>query len=367
MKITVFGLTISSSWGNGHATPYRAIFRALHGMGHEVHFFEKDMPYYRSRRDFETCDYCALTLYEEWGEVRELALHTANDSDAVIAASYLPEGARICDELLALVRPVRVFYDLDTPITLSNLKNGGVEYLDASQIPEFDLFLSFTGGKALEELETTYGARMARPLYGCVDPDLYAKVEPRGELVCDLSYMGTFAPDRQSKVDELFLELARRHPEKKFVLAGALYPGDWQWPENIVKLDHIAPDAHPQFYSSSRITLNITREAMRRNGWCPSGRFFEAAACGTPVITDWWEGLDEFFDLHRDLRVVATADDMEKVLMLPDRELEALAEHARERTLEQHSGKMRAAQLLHYFEEAWSVSYSKASCGERAS
>lgn len=367
MKITVFGLTISSSWGNGHATPYRAIFRALHDMGHEVHFFEKDVPYYRARRDFESCDYCALTLYEEWDQVREQALHTANESDAVIAASYLSQGARICDELLELAHPLRVFYDLDTPVTLSNMTNGGVEYLDGSQIPAFDLFLSFTGGNVLQELETTYGARMARPLYGCVDPDLYAKVEPRAEFACDLSYMGTFAPDRQSKVDELFLEPARRHPAKKFVLAGALYPGEWQWPENIVKLDHIAPDAHPQFYSSARTTLNITREAMRRNGSCPSGRFFEAAACGAPMITDWWEGLDEFFDVERDLRVVATADDVEKVLNLPDSELEGLAEHARERTLEQHSGKVRAAQLLQYFEEARSKSLRKAAKWGRAS
>lgn len=367
MKITVLGLTISSSWGNGHATPYRAILRALHGMGHEVHFFEKDVPYYRLRRDFECCDYCALTLYAEWDQVRKDALQTANESDAVIAASYLPDGARICDELLELVHPLRVFYDLDTPITLGNLKNGGVEYLRASQIQEFDLLLSFTGGKVLEELEAAYGARMARPLYGCVDPDIYARVDPRADFACDLSYMGTFAGDRQSKVDELFLEPARRLPAKKFLLAGALYPGDWQWPENIVKLEHIAPDSHPQFYSSSRITLNITREAMAGNGWCPSGRFFEAAACGTPMITDWWEGLEEFFDLLRDLRVVTTADDVEEALKLPGGELEALAEHARERTLEEHSGKMRATQLLQYFEEARSTSLCKAAKWERAS
>ena len=368
VKITVFGLTISSSWGNGHATPYRAILRALHGMGHEVHFFEKDVPYYRLRRDFERCDYCALTLYREWDQVRGDALQTGNESDAVIAASYLPEGARICDELLDLAHPLRVFYDLDTPITLGNLKHGGVGYLRASQIPEFDLLLSFTGGKVLEELETAYGARMARPLYGCVDPDLYAKVEPHAEFACDLSYMGTFAADRQSKVDELFLEPARRHPKKKFLLAGALYPGDWQWPKNIVKLDHIAPDSHPQFYSSSRTTLNITREKMARSGWCPSGRFFEAAACGTPMISDWWQGLDEFFDLESDLRVVSTADDVEEALNLPDSELGALAEHARERTLEEHSGRRRAEELLQYFEEARSASFcNAASLEERAS
>jgi spore maturation protein CgeB len=336
-------------------------------MGHTVHFFEKDVPYYSSRRDFENCDYCTLTLYPDWDQVRQFALQTANESDVVIAASYLPEGQRICDELLALARPLRVFYDLDTPITLKNMKNGGVEYLRSSQIPAFDLVLSFTGGNVLQKLEKVYGARMARPLYGCVDPDVYAKVKANAEFVCDLSYMGTFAPDRQSKVDELFLEPARRHPARKFLLAGPLYPAHWQWPENIQKIDHVAPEAHPQFYSSSRITLNITREEMARNGWCPSGRFFEAAACGTPLITDCWEGLDQFFDLQRDLRVVTTADDVEDALNLPDGELCALAEHARERTLAEHSGQMRAEQLLQYLEEARSTPAWRAASTEAAS
>src|SRR5215813_1564155 len=286
VKITVFGLTISSSWGNGHATPYRAIFRALHRMGHEVSFFEKDVPYYSSRRDLATCEYCDLVLYPEWKQIRELALQSARDSDLVITASYLPDGQLISDEVLNLTGPLRVFYDLDTPVTLSNLKNGGVEYLRADQLAEFDLVLSFTGGNVLQKLEQEYGARMARPLYGCVDPDIYARVQPDPQFACDLSYMGTFAPDRQAKLDELFLEPARQNPAKQFVLAGSLYPWDWQWPANVRKTDHVPPQAHPDFYCSSRSTLNLTREEMARNGWCPSGRFFEAAACGTPLITD---------------------------------------------------------------------------------
>src|SRR2546423_13545964 len=143
VKITVFGLTISSSWGNGHATPYRAIIHALHRKGHQIHFFEKDVPYYRSRRDFDACSYCALTLYPEWMQVRKMALETAGESDVVITASYLPGGQLISDEILDLARPLRVFYDLDTPITMKNLENGGVEYVRRDQIAAFDLVLSF--------------------------------------------------------------------------------------------------------------------------------------------------------------------------------------------------------------------------------
>lgn len=369
VKIVLFGLTISSAWGNGHATPYRAILRALRGMGHEVHFFEKDVEYYRSRRDFESCDYCRLTFYDHWSSIRRYAIHEARWADAVITASYLPEGRLINDEVLDLARPLRVYYDLDTPITLRNLDAGATDYLDRKQIPAFDLVLSFVGGPALTELEQKHDARMTRPLYGCVDPDLYRRVDPSPEFACDLSYMGTYAPDREQKMEDLFLEPARRHPQSRFMLAGSMYPrgrgqgGGCQdgrgqdgrqrdWPQNVRRTDHVPPEAHPQFYSSSRLTLNLTREAMARNGWCPSGRFFEAAACGTPVISDWWDGLDWFFDVVHDIRVVTCPEHVANALAMPDHELHSLAAHARQRTLDDHTGLCRARQLLLYLEEA---------------
>jgi spore maturation protein CgeB len=352
VKITVFGLTLSSSWGNGHATPYRAIIRALDRMGHQVHFFEKDVPYYSSRRDFDSCDYCELTLYSDWEGVRDQALSTAADSDVVITASFLPEGRRINDEVLDLGRPLRVFYDLDTPVTLINLRHGEVEYLEAAQVPEFDLVLSFTGGRVLSTLEDEYRARLVKPLYGCVDPDDYQRVTPVAKFQCDLSYMGTYSPDRQVKLDALLLEPSRRHPEKLFLLAGSLYPWNWEWPENVRRMEHVAPADHARFYSSSRLTLNITRGEMAANGWCPSGRFFEAAACGTPLITDVWEGLESFFDLQSELLVVGSAEEVEAALSSPDGELQSMAAQARQRTLDEHTGSVRASQLLQYVEEA---------------
>lgn len=352
MKIVVFGLTISSSWGNGHATPYRAIIRALDRLGHQIHFFEKDVPYYSSRRDFDACSYCELTLYPDWDKVRDRALSAAADSDAVITASFLPEGQRINDEMLSLARPLRVYYDLDAPVTLKNLRHGEVEYLRRNQVPEFDLVLSFTGGNALVALGQEFGARMVRPLYGCVDPDDYHRVAACSDFRCDLSYMGTYSADRQVKLDELLLEPSRRHPKKQFLLAGPLYPWHWQWPENVRRMEHVAPADHARFYSSSRITLNLTRGEMAANGWCPSGRFFEAAACGTPLITDAWEGLDSFFDPRHDLRVVARTEDVQDALSMADTELQSMAARARQRTLDEHTGMVRARQLLGYLEEA---------------
>lgn len=352
MRITIFGLTLSSSWGNGHATPTRALLRALHRLGHEVTFFEKDVPYYAAHRDFTSCGYCDLELYSDWKEVRSRALLHARHSDVVMVASYCPDGCQIADDLLWLARPLRVFYDLDTPITLNQLRRGSVDYLRVDQVPEFDLYLSFTGGAILEELEERWGARLARPLYGCVDPDVYHRVPPRAEFQCDLSYMGTYARDRQPKVDELFLEPSRRLPQRQFLLAGSLYPWEWQWGANVRKLEHIAPSDHPAFYSSSRLTLNLTRAEMASAGWCPSGRFFEAAACGTPILTDWWEGLDSFFTPGEELFVASDAAQVIAALDQEDVALASMGLRARERTLAEHTGDVRAQELLRHLEDA---------------
>jgi spore maturation protein CgeB len=348
LKFVFFGLTVSSSWGNGHATPYRAILRALARMGHDVVFYEKDVPYYATRRDLPTPDFCELVLYDHWEAVRNRALNDVRDSDVVVNASYCPDGARLCDEVLWIDGPLHVFYDLDTPITLEKLRNGDLEYLRADQIPQFDLYLSFTGGTILEELESRWGAKMAAPLYGCVDPDAHRRVAVRTDFECLMSYMGTYAADRQHKVDQLFLEVARRRSGNRFVLAGSLYPSDWEWPRNMRMFEHLTPSDHPTLYSSSQFTLNITRDGMARSGYCPSGRFFEAAACGTPIISDSFQGLDEFFAPGKEIFVVNNADDVEQALDSDPSELMTLARRAKERTLSEHTGDRRAQQLVRY-------------------
>jgi len=327
------------------------MLRALHRLGHATSFYEKDTEYYSKRRDLQGCDYCNLVVYSCWDEVRNTAIADAADSDVVIVGSYCPEGARIADEILQLGAPLHVFYDLDTPITLKNLSASDVDYIRRDQIPAFDLYLSFTGGEVLDELEQFWGARNARPLYGCVDPDIYVRVPARAEFKCDLSYMGTYAQDRQQKLDELFLSPAREMTDGRFVLAGTLYPREWRWPQNVMRFDHVAPLDHPALYSSSRATLNITRGGMARTGYCPSGRFFEAAACGTPIISDWWHGLDSFFS-NNEIFLAQDAHDVLNVLRSRDEELDTYARRARARTLDEHTGHQRALELLQHIEDA---------------
>jgi spore maturation protein CgeB len=288
-----------------------------------------------------------------------------------MTGSYVPEGARIIDEVLALPRPLHVFYDLDAPITLAALDRelvepsaAALEYLRRDQMPEFDLYLSFTGGDLLDELEQRWHVQRARALYGCVDPDAHTRAEERREYRCDLSYMGTYAADRHQKLEFMFLEPARRTAGREFLLAGSLYPREWRWPDNVRRFEHVSPHDHSALYSSSRATLNVTREGMAsRGGYCPSGRFFEAAACGTPILTDWFDGLDTFFAPGEEIFVVQTADDVVSALRCPDPELHRMAARARQRTLAEHTGMNRARQLLDYLQEAkWAQKTPVASC-----
>jgi spore maturation protein CgeB len=355
VRLTIFGLTLSSSWGNGHATPYRALIRALHRMGHQVIFFEKDVPYYAKRRDFTSCDYCDLVIYPDLESVRSRALLAASESDVVITASYLPQGAQISDEVLEISRPLHVFYDLDTPITLGGLKHGDTDYLRRDQIPAFDLYLSFTGGRALNELRDHWAAREVHPLYGCVDPEVHFRVDIPKPYHCKLSYMGTHATDRQRKLEQLFLEPARALQGEVFVLAGSLYPKNgeagFDCPPNVRRYEHVGPQDHSALYSSSGATLNITRAEMAAYGYCPSGRLFEAAACSTPILSDEWEGLNKFFSAD-EIIIVRDTESVLYALTSGDSNLQSMAERARERTLDQHTGDHRARELLNAIERA---------------
>src|SRR3989440_7203273 len=349
MKIVVFGLTISSSWGNGHATLLRGLFSALVRRGHRVVFFERDTPYYAPHRDMVHMPGVELRLYADWSETRADAERTLNDADAAMVTSYCPDGISASELVLSSKARIRIFYDLDTPVTLSRLRDGeNLSYIPAAGLGAFDLVLSYTGGAALEELRSRLGARRVAPLYGSVDPAIHRPVEGMAQYRGDLSYLGTYAADRQSTLQQLFLEPARRLPERRFVLGGAMYPMTFPWTQNIYFVRHLPPEEHSAFFCSSRLTLNVTRRAMADMGYCPSGRLFEAAACGVPIVSDAWQGLDNFFEPGRQILIARSAEDAVEAVKLKDEELHRNAKAARERVLDQHTAEHRA----HEFEAA---------------
>jgi spore maturation protein CgeB len=347
MKLVVFGLTVTSSWGNGHATLWRGLMRALAADGHRTVFFERDVPYYAGARDCEALPNSEIVLYRDWDDVAPRAEAELRDADAAIVTSYCPDGVaaglRVCDA----ARPVKVFYDLDTPVTLARLAHGeSLPYLGPRGLSDFDLVLSYTGGGALDALRSRVGARRVLPLYGHVDPDVHRPQAAQQHYRADLSYLGTYSDDRQAALAALFIEPARRRGHGRFLIGGAQYPDTFPWAPNIHFVRHLPPAEHPAFFCSSRLTLNVTRAAMAEMGWCPSGRLFEAAACGTPLLSDVWPGLEDFFTPGGDILAAHGPDDTLAALDCDDAELARIGSAARERTLTEHTSARRAAELI---------------------
>jgi spore maturation protein CgeB len=348
MKLVVFGLTVSSSWGNGHATLWRALLRALQRRGWTTVFFERDVPYYAQHRDRPEPDETELVLYGAWPEVQSRAAGHLASADVAVVTSFCPDGLEASRLVLSSPVPLKVFYDLDTPVTLARLAAGeSLSWIGPEGLAPFDLVLSYTGGEALAALRKRLGARRVAALYGSVDPEVHRPVQAERRFRADLSYLGTYAPDRQEGLERLFLEPARLSPGKGFLVGGSMYPAGFPWRENISWIPHVVPGDHPAFYASSPLTLSVTRRAMAEMGWCPSGRLFEAAACGVPVLSDQWQGLQDFFTPGAEILVADTTEEALAAVSTPRARLRRMGRAARDRALAEHTATVRAQQLEH--------------------
>ncbi|WP_349356538.1 bifunctional glycosyltransferase/UDP-glucuronate decarboxylase [Sphingosinicella terrae] len=350
MKLVVLGLSLSSSWGNGHATTYRSLLKAFAARGHDILFLERDVPWYRAQRDLAQPAFCRLEYYQSIDDLDRWRgeIETA---DAVIVGSYVPEGVEVGRRVQRIARGVTAFYDIDTPVTLAKLARGDFEYLSPDLIAGYDLYLSFTGGPTLARLERDHGSPAARALHCCVDPDAYpALVVPKR---WDLSYLGTYSDDRQPTLERLLIEPARKLPHLRFVVAGPQYPDGIDWPSNVERIDHVAPADHAAFYGASRFTLNVTRADMIAAGWSPSVRLFEAAACAIPVISDRWDGIGELLEPDREIILADTSEEVtSRLARTPDGEARSIGRAARARILASHSASQRANELERHLSEA---------------
>ncbi len=343
MRIVVFGLVVSSSWGNGHATLWRGLIGALAGRGHAVTFFERDVSYYAENRDLAELPGGELVLYPDWPDVAARARRALAEADVAIVTSYCPDALAAERLVLEAARPLAVFYDLDTPVTLANLEaDRRPAYVGPRGFADYDLVLSYTGGRALDMLRERLGARRVVPLYGHVDPALHRPVAPVARFASTLSYLGTYAADRQASLEALFIEPARRRERDVFFIGGAQYPQEFPWTANIFFARHLPPEDHPAFFCSGRLTLNVTRAAMAAMGHCPSGRLFEAAACGTAILSDDWPGLESFFTPAEDILVARSTDEALAALDLDPAAVARIARRGRERVLAEHTSRHRA-------------------------
>lgn len=349
MKLVVLGLSLSSSWGNGHATTFRGLLEEFAARGHDILFLERDVPWYASQRDLADPDYCQLEFYSDYSGLDRWR-HEIERADAVVVGSYVPDGVEVGRFVQQVARGVTAFYDIDTPVTLAKLARGDYEYLSPELIPGYDLYLSFTGGPTLRRIERELGSPAARALYCQADPALYRPLDVPTRW--DLSYLGTWSEDRQPTVERLLVATARALPHRRFCVAGPQYPADIVWPANVERIDHVLPAEHPAFYAASRFALNVTRADMIAAGWSPSVRLFEAALCACPVISDVWEGLDRLFAPGREILLARTTEDVIAALEgIAPVQARAIGEAARARVMADHTAAVRAAELERYLEE----------------
>ena len=347
MKLVVLGLSLSSSWGNGHATTFRALLKAFAARSHDILFLERDVVWYRDQRDLADPSYCKLCFYDDLDDLARFTPEIA-EADAVIVGSYVPEGVAVARFVQEVAGGTTAFYDIDTPVTLAKLRRRDFEYLSPEVIPGYDVYLSFTGGPTLDLIEHQYGSPAARALYCSVDPQAYHPLDTPKRW--DLSYLGTYSPDRQPTLERLLIEPARALPHSRFVVAGPQYPSDIVWPENVERIEHCPPADHAAFYSASRFTLNVTRADMIAAGWSPSVRLFEAGACATPIVSDVWEGLDRIFAPNREI-ILATGPE-QVIAAIEGADATALGEAAQRRVLAEHTAAIRAGELEQHLSEA---------------
>jgi spore maturation protein CgeB len=347
LRIVILGLSITSSWGNGHATTYRGLIRELTARGHDLLFLERDAPWYAENRDLPRPTHGRTAIYGDLAELKQRFADDIEEADLVIVGSYVPQGVDLGEWVTRTARGVTAFYDIDTPVTLAKLGRGEEEYLSTRLIRQYDLYLSFTGGPTLQRLEQEFGSPMARPLYCSVDPELY--YPESASMRWHLGYMGTYSSDRQPALTRYLIEPARGWSAGRFVVAGPQYPSTIRWPRNVQRIEHLPPQRHRGFYNAQRFTLNLTRSDMVAAGFSPSVRLFEAAACGTPIITDEWEGLETLFESGSEILIARSSEEvLEMVQNITEAERSALGYRGRARVLAEHTSAHRAAELEGY-------------------
>lgn len=350
LDIVILGLSITSSWGNGHATTFRGLVRELDKKGHKVTFLERDAPWYACNRDLAHPPFCKTILYSSLDELKGQYADMIKHADLVMVGSYVPEGVLVGEFVTETAEGVTSFYDIDTPVTLAKIEKGDFEYLHPKLIPQYNLYLSFTGGPTLKRLEEQYGSPAARPFYCSFDPELYYPQET--PIKWDLGYLGTYSDDRQPPLQNLMLNAAEKLQDKKFVVAGPQYPQHINWGANVERIEHLPPSEHRLFYNGQRFTMNITRADMIKAGYSPSVRLFEAAACGTPIISDYWDGIDSIFEIGTEILISKSADDTVNYLTnISEEERKRIGEKARQKVINYHTAAHRATELESYYGE----------------
>jgi spore maturation protein CgeB len=350
MKICFFGSSLVSSYWNGAATYYRGMLKEIAALGHDVTFYEPDAFGRQSHRDIDDPDWARVVVYPATPDGWRRSLDAAQSADMLIKAS----GVGVFDQELETAvaalpsRAIRIYWDVDAPATLEAMESDPRHHLRHA-IPRYDMVLTYGGGDAVVSAYRAMGARDCVPIYNALDPATHVPAPPDPRFACDLSLLANRLPDRERRVEQFFIDVARRLPAKAFVLGGSGWD-DKDTPANLRKLGHVGTGDHNAFFGSALATLNVNRDSMARYGFSPPTRVFEAIGAGACLITDQWDGIDYFLEPDREVLVAADGAEVAAHLEALDPErARAIARRARARILAQHTYRQRARQFNDLF------------------
>lgn len=354
MKIAFFGSSLVSSYWNGAATYYRGILRALARNGHQIRFFEPDAFGRQEHRDIPDPDWAEVVIYKATDAGWRAALRQARDADLVVKASGVGVFDRELEAaVLAERRPGQMvlFWDVDAPATLDRIAqdpNDPMRFL----IPGYDMILTYGGGPRVVAAYAALGARRCVPIYNAVDTHTHFPVAPDPRFAGDLGFLGNRLPDREARVMEFFVQPATLCPDRRFLLGGA----GWEpqhLPANIATLGHVGTADHNAFNCSPLAVLNINRESMARYGFSPATRIFEAAGAGACIISDAWDGIDQFLEPGREILVARDGGEVAEILrgLTPERARE-IGRAALARVRACHTYEQRAREVEAVLDEA---------------
>lgn len=347
LEIAFFGSSIVSAYWNGAATYYRGIVKALHKMGHKVTFYEPDVYERQQHRDIDDPDWCTVVVYPEDKVNLQALLRQASEADVIIKAS----GVGVFDTYLedAVVQlknddNLVIFWDVDAPATLDRIESDPSDPFHAL-IPKYDFVLTYGGGKPVIDAYERNGAKKCIPIYNALDTDTHYPVEPEDKFGGTLGFLGNRLPDREKRVEEFFIKPARKLSEERFILGGSGW-GDKAMPFNIKYVGHVYTNDHNAFNCTPKAVLNISRYSMAKYGFSPATRVFEAAGAGACIITDYWKGIETFFEPDKEILVAKDGDEVEDILskLSPERAKE-IGGAALDKVLANHTYAHRAELL----------------------
>ena len=347
LKIAFFGSSIVSAYWNGAATYYRGIVKALHKMGHKVTFYEPDIYERQKHRDIEDPEWCTVKVYPEEKVSLQALLREASEADVIIKAS----GVGAFDDFLedAVVQLKKednliIFWDVDAPATLDRIESNPSDPFNAL-VPKYDFVLTYGGGEPVIQAYERNGAKRCIPIYNALDTDTHYPVDPDSKFEGTLAFLGNRLPDREKRVEEFFIKPAQHLPEDKFLLGGSGW-GDKAMPTNIDYLGHVYTKDHNAFNCTPKAVLNISRDSMAKYGFSPATRVFEAAGAGACLITDYWKGIETFFEPGKEILVANSGEEVQMILAgLTSEKAREIGDAAYKKVLAAHTYNHRAELL----------------------